>query len=125
LTRLAVSILVVLACAAAGCGGSSSGSTGAKGADSPAPHSGTVKVAMETLAFVPDQVHGGVGQTVTWTNKDNVRHNVIYVSGPRFRNSRPQIRNGSSFSIKLTQPGTIHYFCSIHPWMKGTIVVSK
>jgi amicyanin len=106
-----------------GCG-SGSGSTAATQA-SDAPHSGTVHVSMETLAFVPDSVHAGVGQTVTWTNNDNVRHNVIYVSGPRFRNSRPQIKNGSSFSIKLTQAGTIHYLCSIHPWMKGTIVVAK
>jgi len=80
---------------------------------------------MKTLAFVPDTIHAGLGQTVVWTNDDNVRHNVIYVSGPKFKSSRPKIRNGSKFSIKLTQPGTIHYFCSIHPWMKGTIVVSK
>jgi plastocyanin len=31
---------------------------------------------------------------------------------------------GTKFSIRLTQPGTIHYFCSIHPWMKATIIVS-
>jgi plastocyanin len=109
---------------AAGCG-SGSGSTAATRPDSPAPHSGSVRVSMKTLAFVPGQVHAGVGQTVVWTNDDNVRHNVIYQSGPKFRSSRPQIRNGSSFTIKLTQPGTIHYFCSIHPFMKGTIVVSK
>jgi plastocyanin len=124
LTRAALSVLFVLACVAAGCG-SGSGSTAATPPTSSAPHSGRVKVAMKTLAFVPDQVHAGVGQTVVWTNDDNVRHNVIYVSGPKFKSSRPQIRNGSSFSIKLTQPGTIHYYCSIHPWMKATIVVSK
>ena len=117
----------MLACAAPGCGsgsgsGSGAGSTAATQAGD-APHSGTVHVSMETLAFVPDQVHAGVGQTVTWTNKDNVRHNVIYVSGPKFRNSRPQIRNGSSFSIKLTQPGTIHYLCSIHPKMTAKVIV--
>jgi amicyanin len=114
---------------AAGCGsgsGSGPGSSAAtQAATDSAPQSGTVNVAMNTLAFVPDQVHAAVGQTVTWTNKDNVPHNVIYVSGPTFRNSRAQIRNGSTFSIKLTQAGTIHYLCSIHPWMKGTIVVSK
>jgi amicyanin len=121
---VAVSILFVLACVAAGCGSGSASSAATQAKDS-APHSGTVNVAIKTLAFVPDQVHAEVGQTVTWTNKDNVRHNVIYVSGPKFRSSRPQIRNGSSFSIKVTQAGTIHYFCSIHPWMKGTVVVSK
>ena len=80
--------------------------------------------ALSALAFQPSAAHAGVGQTVVWTNEDNLPHNVIYVSGPKFTSSRPRIRNGTTFSIKLTQPGTIHYFCSIHPWMKATIVVS-
>ena len=29
------------------------------------------------------------------------------------------------FSVRLTQAGTIHYFCTLHPWMKATIVVSS
>jgi len=118
-----VSVLVVLACCAAGCGSSSSGSPAATKKAS-APHTGDVKVVMQTLAFVPDSVHAGVGQTVVWKNEDNVLHNVVYVSGPKFRSSRPRMRNGTTFSVKLTQPGTIHYLCSIHPWMKGTVVVS-
>ncbi len=89
-----------------------------------APSTGTVPITMKVLAFQPSSVHAGVGQTVVWTNEDNLPHNVIYVSGPKFTSSRPRIRNGTTFSIKLTQPGTIHYFCSIHPWMKATIVVS-
>ena len=80
---------------------------------------------MQTLAFDPKTVRAGVGQTVVWTNEDNVQHNVVYVSGPKFKSSRPRIRNGSKFSVRLTQPGTIHYFCSIHPFMKGTIVVTQ
>jgi amicyanin len=80
---------------------------------------------MKTLAFDPAGIKGRVGQTVKWTNQDNLPHNVIYVNGPKFASSPPRIKNGESYSIKLTQAGTIHYFCSIHPWMKGTIEVSK
>jgi plastocyanin len=118
--------VVALASLAAGCG-SGSGSTAATQGDSgsSAPHTGTVKVVMQTLAFEPASIHAGVGQTVVWTNEDNVPHNVIYVSGPRFTSSRPRIKNGTKFSIKLTQAGTIHYYCSIHPWMKGTIAVAQ
>lgn len=79
---------------------------------------------METLAFVPSVVHAGVGQRVVWTNKDEVPHNVIHVSGPDFRSSRPKMRRGTTYSIVLRQPGTIRYFCSIHPWMKAQIVVA-
>jgi plastocyanin len=114
----------VLACLTAGCG-SGSGSTAATPPAASAPHSGTVRVIMKTLAFEPDAVHAGVGQTIVWTNEDNVPHNGIYVSGPRFRSSRPKIANGSKYTVKLTQPGTIRYLCSIHPWMKATIVVSR
>jgi plastocyanin len=46
------------------------------------------------------------------------------VSGPKFTSSRPIVSPSTTFSIKLTQPGTIHYVCTIHPWMKATIVVS-
>jgi plastocyanin len=34
------------------------------------------------------------------------------------------LRTGATFSVKVTQKGAIHYYCSIHPWMRGTIVVS-
>ena len=49
---------------------------------------------------------------------------MTYVSGPRFESSQNLTRQGSTFSLRLTEPGTIHYYCTIHPWMKATIVVS-
>lgn len=79
---------------------------------------------MRTLLFNPSVVHAKAGQKVLWINQDNVPHNVLYVSGPRFTSSRPTLGPGTRFSTELTQPGTIHYFCSLHPWMKATIVVS-
>ena len=114
---------------AAGCGGSASGSQSSP-ASQPAtaaapPPSGPVKIVMKTLAFEPAATHARVGQTVQWTNEDNVFHNVIYVNGPKFKSSPPHLRNGESYSIVPTQAGTINYFCSIHPWMKGSIVVTK
>ena len=79
---------------------------------------------MKSLDFSPLSVDAHVGQRVVWTNDDAAPHNVTYVSGPAFRSSREQLTLGQRFSIKLTQAGTIHYVCTIHPWMKATIVVS-
>ena len=79
---------------------------------------------MKILDFTPTAVHARVRQRVTWTNDDSSPHNVTYVSGPRFASSRTFMKPGAKFSIRLTTPGTIHYFCSIHPWMKATIAVS-
>jgi amicyanin len=79
---------------------------------------------MKSLDFSPLAVHVKVGQTVMWVNEDEAPHNVTYVSGPRFSSSRPAMGPGAKFSLRLTEPGTIHYYCTIHPWMKATIDVS-
>jgi plastocyanin len=119
-----VPAVVVLGLLAAGCGSGSGSAAKKRATVSPSPGH-TVTVAMKALAFAPSRVSARVGQRVVWTNYDHVFHNVIYVSGPRFKSSRPRMRAGTNFKLKLTQTGTIRYFCSIHPWMKGTIVVSS
>ena len=79
---------------------------------------------MISLAFNPPSVSAKVGQTVVWANQDTAPHNVTYVSGPSFSSSST-MNPGARFKLKLTTAGTIHYFCSIHPFMKATIVVSR
>lgn len=81
-------------------------------------------VTMKSLAFYPTLIHAQVGQRIAWRNDDSAPHNVTYVSGPRFVSSRPSMKPGTTFSLELTKSGTIHYYCSIHPWMTATIVVS-
>ncbi|HEX4034790.1 MAG TPA: plastocyanin/azurin family copper-binding protein [Solirubrobacteraceae bacterium] len=81
-------------------------------------------VVMRNIAFNPHTIHVQAGQTITWVNRDDAPHNVTYVSGPRFTSSAT-FKNGGSFTLKLTHPGTIHYICTIHPGMNGTIVVSR
>jgi plastocyanin len=116
---------VALALLLSGCGsGNASSSDATRAAVATPPAGRTVKIVMRSLAFNPPVVHAKVGQTVTWTNEDSTPHNVTYVSGPRFRSSRPKLRPGSKFELSLHQPGTIHYYCSIHPWMTATISVS-
>ena len=79
---------------------------------------------MKELEFTPATIKAKVGGTLTWTNADTSPHNVTYVSGPSFRSSQRMLNPGATFSITLTQPGTIRYECTLHPWMKGTIIVS-
>jgi len=80
---------------------------------------------MKNIAFAPTVIHARVGQTVTWVNDDMVAHNVTYVSGPRFTSSAPTLNHGAHFQLRLTSAGTVHYYCTIHPFMKGTIVVTR
>ncbi len=122
----------VLALGLAACGSSSSSSSSSTSAASsstssaaaPPASGGAVKVTMKNIAFNPSALHAKVGQTVEWTNEDPVSHNVTYRGGPRFVSS-PTMPQGAKFTIKLTQPGTIHYVCTFHANMIASIVVSK
>jgi amicyanin len=126
IARASLSTLAVAALITAGCGsGSGSGSNATTTQTGISSDSGgTAHVVMKSLDFNPTVVHVKVGETVMWTNEDSSPHNVTYVSGPSFKSSRPVLSPGARFSIRLTEPGTIHYFCSIHPWMRATIVVA-
>jgi plastocyanin len=109
--------VTLVALALAGCGGSS------RAAQTPGPP-GTIHVVMKNIAYNPAVIHAKVGDTVTWTNRDDAPHNVTYASGPRF-NSSATFTNGVSWTLKLTKPGVIHYLCTIHPGMDGEIIVTR
>jgi len=81
-----------------------------------------VEVEIEDFAYVPGTVTIKVGTTVTWTNKDNVGHTAtsddgVFDSG--------MLSKGSSYSYTFTTAGTYGYFCTPHPYMVATIVVTE
>ena len=118
LLSTAATALVLLLTA---CGSSSHTTTTLAATD---PTGNTVHVVMAHLAFSPTAVNAKIGQIVKWANEDNVPHNVTYVSGPVFKSSR-RLAPGDKFSLKLVHTGTIHYYCTIHPWMRATISVTQ
>ncbi|OGN89057.1 MAG: hypothetical protein A2Z74_00750 [Chloroflexi bacterium RBG_13_46_9] len=77
-------------------------------------------VNMANLAFSPATLTIKVGTTVTWTNKDSTTHTVISDSGVfQSGNMAPN----ATFTYTFSNAGTFPYHCSIHPSMKGTVVV--
>jgi amicyanin len=116
--------LAALAVVISGCGSGSGRASGATTTTSSADAVTTTHVVMKILEFTPPVIRVKVGQTLTWTNEDSVAHNVTYVSGPQFTSSGRHLSPGSRFSIRVSQAGTIHYVCTLHPWMKGTIIVT-
>jgi len=66
----------------------------------------------------------GVNNTVVWTNMDTAAHTVVNASAPvAFGSATSLIAAGQTWSFTFTGPGTYSYFCSLHPYMKGTVIV--
>ena len=77
------------------------------------------KVTIDNFTFTPAQLTVKVGDTVTWTNHDDIPHTVV--SAGKFRSKATD--TDGSFSFTFTSTGDYQYFCSLHPHMTGTIKV--
>ena len=73
-------------------------------------------------SFNPSPVEIKVGETVTWVNDDSARHSVT--SKDRIFDSGI-LAEGQSFSHTFDKAGEYPYFCSPHPTMVGTVVVTE
>ena len=76
-------------------------------------------VHLDNVVFVPVQLTVKVGQTVTWTNRDDIPHTVVCAG--KFR-SKTMDTDGT-FSFTFTSAGEYKYFCSLHPHMTGAVKV--
>jgi amicyanin len=77
-------------------------------------------IVLDNFSFVPAGASVPLGTTITWTNRDDVPHNVVSVE-QKFKS--PVLDTDQQFSHRFDAPGTYKYFCSIHPKMTGQIVV--
>jgi plastocyanin len=80
----------------------------------------TVKI--DNFSFSPAQITVAPGTKVTWANQDDMPHTVTDAGAPRAFKS-PALDTGDAFSHMFSAPGTYHYYCSLHPYMHGTVVV--
>ncbi len=78
-------------------------------------------VSIKDFAFDGKSVTVAKGSTVTWTNNDGVKHSVV-ADDKSFRSE--SLTQGQTFQFTFPTAGTFTYICGIHPYMKGTIVVS-
>ena len=61
------------------------------------------------------------GSTVTWTNRDPVQHTVTADDEASFDSDF--LMDGQSVSVTFDERGSFPYFCRVHPFMKGTVIV--
>ena len=77
-------------------------------------------VTIQNFAFSPTALTVKVGDKVTWTNQDSAGHSATADDGSFDTGVLAQGRSGS---VTFSKPGTYTYHCSVHPTMKGTIIV--
>ena len=76
--------------------------------------------------FIPSTVVITAGGTVTWENTDNAAHTTTSGSpsdGPDGVWDSSLMMVDGSYSVTLDDEGTYPYFCMVHPWMQGTVIV--
>lgn len=77
--------------------------------------------------YIPYEVDVAVGALITWSNDDTAAHTVTS-GGPAeghdglFDSSL--FMAGGSFEHTFDTAGTFDYFCMVHPWMTGMVIVS-
>lgn len=83
------------------------------------PASGNT-VTLANFAFSPATLTVEVGTMVTWTNNDSTTHTVTSGTGV-FESGNLALN--ATYTYVFAETGTFSYYCSIHPSMKGTVIV--
>ncbi|MEV7323231.1 cupredoxin family copper-binding protein [Streptomyces sp. NPDC093970] len=81
-------------------------------------------VAIKNFAFAPATLKVTAGTTVTWTNQDTEAHTVTSAKAGGPLSSAALTAHGT-YSYRFTKPGTYTYLCTIHPFMTGTVEVTR
>lgn len=88
---------------------------------------GTLGCEKMCECFMPSKIIIKPNQTITWFNEDTVSH--VLQSGQPFGNETGtyfdsgMIKPGKTFDHKFDTKGVFQYFCVIHPWQVGVIIV--
>jgi len=77
-------------------------------------------VQIDNFAFAPATLTVTAGTTVTWKNDDDSPHRV---TDKKRTFTSAALDTGDTFSHTFAAPGEYPYFCSLHPYMVGKIVV--
>jgi plastocyanin len=80
----------------------------------------TTKVSVTRTGFHPAAVTVAAGDTVTWTNNDTTRHQVVAETGSF---SSPVLAPNQSYSHAFAAGGTFAYRDALHPSLRASVTV--
>ena len=76
--------------------------------------------------YIPSTVTVDVGGEVTWSNDDSAAHTVTSGTaegGPDGNFDSSLFMAGNTYTVTFDEEGEFPYFCMVHPWMVGTVIV--
>ena len=80
------------------------------------------------IFYDPSPANVAVGTTVTWTNDDATLHTATSGTGLDDPNSgkvfdSSYLSKGKTYQHTFDKAGTFDYYCTLHPFMVGQVVV--
>jgi plastocyanin len=88
----------------------------------PPTRSAEPQVTLVDNGYLPGQLSIGAGARVSWVNRGSEGHDVTG-GGPDGPWRSGPLAPQESYDRVFTQPGTYDYACSVHPEMRGRVVV--
>ena len=75
--------------------------------------------------YIPSVIVIDSGKQVTWVNQDSAFHSVTsgFYGEPTELFDSGHLDPFESYTVDFDETGTYDYFCTLHPWMKGQVIV--
>ena len=106
--------------------GGDSGTDGTAALDGPISiPEGTSIVGCEATdeCYIPSTAVVPAGTTVVWSNDDTAAHTVTSTDVSPMAFDSSLFLPETTFEVTFDDPGEYPYWCVVHPWMAGTVVV--
>ena len=75
--------------------------------------------------YIPSMIVVDSGNQVTWVNEDSAFHSVTsgFYGEPTELFDSGHLDPFESYTLTFDETGIYDYYCTLHPWMKGQVIV--
>ena len=79
----------------------------------------------EDRCYIPSKIVVEKGNQVTWLNEDSAFHSVTsgLYDAPTDIFDSGYLNPSESYTLTFDKAGTYDYYCTLHPWMEGQVMV--
>lgn len=79
------------------------------------------EIVIEGNSYSIEELKISLGDSVSWRNLDQISHTVTSVGGVELDSGL--ISTGDVYSHVFNESGVFDYYCRVHPYMRGVVVV--